>query len=132
MKKYFFALFLLFALSIPLFTYAAITGIPFGGYVTATIPCTCSAGSVVVYTPFFNGSKLPSAGSLWLVPGSLLYKYFVPGLPTSWNLGTYTPGASGCFVLAPVPGEPCLPVPAMGMIQFMGTSPVGAAPYKPI
>lgn len=122
---------LLLMSAIPQAAKAIDTGVPFGGYVTGYIPCTCSAGAAVLYTPFFTGSAVPSTGTLWLNPTSLLYSFFVPGLPTSWDLGSYTPGAGGCWIIAPNPADPCLPVPTLGSIQYMGTSIVGASPYMP-
>jgi hypothetical protein len=131
MKFCFRSLFLLFLLLTPIYAGAVSTGVPFGGYVTSYIPCTCSTGAAVIYGPFFTGAPTPATGSLWLNPASLLYMFFVPGLPTSWDLGSYTPGVGGCWIIAPNPTDPCVPVPTLGSIQYMGTSITGASPYMP-
>lgn len=115
-------------LSVPKSTKALETGLPFGGYVTVTIPCSCSVGSWVYYTPFWAGSDVPTAGALYLPPGAPIFQFFVPGLPTSYDLGSYAPGVSACLILAPDPADPCLPLPALGTIEYMGTSILGASP----
>lgn len=106
----------------PLSAKAFSVGLPFGGLVNFSIPCTCSGGVVIYYTPLYLGSKIPVTGSLWFPPVAKLYAWFLLGVPKTWNLGSYIPGASACLVVAPNPVDPCVPIPAAGTIQYMGTS----------
>jgi len=102
--------------------------LPFGGYVLFSIPCTCNPGSLwIFYAPFFNGTSIPTPGALVYTPFiSTLYREFLPGVPTTWELGTYIPGAQSCLV--GIPPAVCAPLPAVGVIKMLGTSFPGASP----
>ena len=100
--------------------------LPFGGLV----PCTCpsSAGNLWIYfTPLFLGSGTPVTGSLVYIPAKTrLYSWYAIGTPTTWHLGTFTPGIQACFMVAPPPATGCVPFPAAGVINEVGTSkPIG-------
>ncbi len=94
-------------------------GLPFGGLVTSVIPCTCSGGVWISYTPLFLGSNIPTVGSLYFSPVSILYAWFQLGVPGTWNLGSFLPGPGACLIIV---GEACSPLPAEGTIEYMGTS----------
>ncbi len=104
-------------------------GLPFGGYVIFSIPCTCSAGLAVFMAPFFpgvgNGVPVPF-GALLYQPGiSKLFAYYNIGVPTTWHLGNYTPGGA-CLIGVP---PACVPIPVVGIMTQVGTSIPGAIPY---
>lgn len=99
------------------------TGIPFGGFVSLAVPCTCSPPEVwIEFTPFWSGEDVPATGALVAsVPGTLVYEFFQIAAPGTFELGSYVPGAA-CLVLAPNPLDPCIPLPALGTIEYTGTS----------
>ena len=99
----------------------------FGGYVTFTIPCTCSGGLMAFFSPLYLSSKVPVFGNMYISPETRVYRQFLRGVPTTWELGTYTPGGA-CTIVAPNPVDPCVPIPTLGTIKFMGTSFTGARP----
>lgn len=89
---------------------------PFGGRVLATIPCTCSASTMITV-------GLPRPGTFILTPASRIYKNYLP-IPGRWVLGIAT-GVSPCMVLIPLPIPPfmtCIPMGAGGVIVRIGTS----------
>lgn len=98
----------------------------FGGLVSYTIPCTCpgSIGNLWIYfTPLFLGSEIPLTGPLVYIPySSKLYAWYSIGVPTSWHLGSYTPGVQACFMLLPPPATGCFPLISAGVINYVGTS----------
>jgi len=104
-------------------------GLPFGGYVLFSIPCTCSPSFLVFLSPAFINSNVPSFGILTWTPGiSIPYKYHIsPPAPTSWVLGDYAPGPTACmWVYGPSCAPP--PVPTMGTISTYGISMPGSTP----
>ncbi|MDB5194813.1 MAG: hypothetical protein JWN50_827 [Parcubacteria group bacterium] len=115
-------------------------GLPFGGYVTFALVCTCPPfGVMITYAPLFLGNALPIAGPLWFPPGAQLYAYYQLGVPTTWNLGSFVPGGI-CNMLNPAavaatagadpdPCAPPIPIPTLGTIEYMGTSMPGASPH---
>jgi len=113
-----------FFLFTPRTSEAITTGLPFGGLVNISIPCTCSAGTWIYYTPLYLGKPVPTTGALWFPPGARLYAWFELGVPATWDLGSYVPGtaAEACWITAPDPADPCIVLPAEGTIEFMGTS----------
>ncbi len=121
MKRFLFSTFLLVTIGIPTYTFALNIGAPFGGFVTAVVPCTCSGGLWMQYTPFFFGTDIPASGALYIPPSAVIYQYFqlVPG---TWELGSYIPSAGACFVPAPNPADPCVFLPAGGIVEYTGTS----------
>lgn len=102
---------------------AVVTGIPFGGKINYIIPCTCSGGAAVFYSPLFINSSVPTVGALYYSsPPSLptvLFSWYNPITPTVWNLGKFTPNVLGCFVPAP---NGCAPIFTLGTIIYEGTS----------
>ena len=124
MKTYVLAFALgLFMFFIPNATRALDTGVGFGGLVNIAIPCSCSAGTWIYYTPLWGIAPLPVTGALWFPPGARLYAWFQLGVPGTWNLGSYAPGTGeGCWIVAPDPADPCILLPALGTIEYMGTS----------
>jgi hypothetical protein len=103
------------------------TGFGFGGWVSFFIPCTCSAGLWIFFTPLFlSGSPTPIVGSLTYTPGvSDLYPLYSIAVPTSWELGDYVPGAQTCLTGVP---PACVPLLAIGLMNRVGTSAPGFPP----
>jgi hypothetical protein len=92
---------------------------PFGGMVTFTLPCTCSANLAIWFTPLWLGNK-PFTGFLVYNPAStVLYANYKIGTPTAWHLGLYIPKVQACYVI--VPGG-CVLVPSYGTMLYTGTS----------
>jgi len=103
--------------------------LPFGGKVVATTICTCpeSAGNLyITMSPFFSGAGVSGTsptGSVVYVPAtSKLYAWFSIGIIGTWHLGSYKPGVQSCLMLAPPPATGCVPLPAAGTIERVGTS----------
>lgn len=100
--------------------------LPFGGLVSYSLPCTCpsSVGNLwISFKPLFLGSNIPVIGSLVYVPSSSkLYAWYSIGAPSSWHLGSFTPGVQACFMIAPPPATGCIPFPSAGVINSVGTS----------
>ncbi len=107
----------------PVFSYAvgiSSVSIPFGGHSKVVVPCTCSFGVWIQYTPFFMGGKMLPVGALTYRPPkpSKPYAYFTAGLPGIWYLGKYLPTPGTCWVgVAPY----CVPLPDYGVIDYVGT-----------
>jgi len=111
-------------LSGPLKAEAVPTSLSFGGLVSYSTLCTCSANVAIWFTPLWLGNA-PITGFLVYNPSStFLYPGYLIGAPGAWHLGAYTPGVQACFMI--VPGG-CVLVPTYGVIQFTGTS--VPAPY---
>jgi hypothetical protein len=98
--------------------------LPFGGLVTYSVPCTCSPGNLWVwFTPLYLGSGIPVTGSVTYSPyRTLLYPYFLIGMPGRWHLGAYTPGVQACWMVAPPPAPGCVPLPSAGLMTKVGTN----------
>jgi hypothetical protein len=126
MKYLVFAPLLLVFLLLPLQIGAAI-GVPFGGHVIATIPCTCSGGQVVTFDRFF-GASLPGFGvSVFYQPPAPVFSRFslplFPILPATWLLGAFTPGVPAVCMEGIPPA--CVPIPTppvLGIINYTGIS----------
>jgi hypothetical protein len=103
----------------------------FGGYTSFSVPCTCSIGMIIVFTPFFTGFGTSPTGALYFQPPySVPYAYFNIGVPTTWALGAYTPNpaaGAACLVGAPPACTPA-PIPVFGIVKYMGTSQPGGIP----
>ena len=100
-----------------------LTGSMFGGYVTASVPCGCSGGVWIYYSELFLGLPTPITGALYFPPGGILYSFYQLGIPTTWELGQFVPGPGECLIPS---GTGCVLLPALGTIEYMGTSLPGA------
>ena len=87
-------------------------GLPFGGYVTAVFPCTCSANFWLYLAMFYGPAPIPSGAPLVYQPGfTFLYSYYMIPVIGVWLLGDYI------YV-----GIACVPLPSAGVINSVGTS----------
>lgn len=86
---------------------------PFGGRVSARIPCTCGADSLIFVGP-------PVGGQFILSPASRVYKNYGV-FPPNWVLGLAS-GFSTCLVLVPSIPPTCVPSGNGPIIKIMGTS----------
>ena len=123
MKTFFIVILITFSFYTFSKTASAATGIGFGGLVTAVIPCTCSGGAIITYAPFFNNTSIASVGALYFQPPfSIPFMNYLVGVPSTYELGVYTPGVQAiCLVGIPPACAPAT-VPVFGLIQYMGTS----------
>jgi hypothetical protein len=103
------------ATSLGIFSYsrAQSSGLPFGGLVVWTRPCSCSGN-------FLISVSGPLGGEFVYYPGTQAYESFNLGLQNNmWVLGLYTPGG----VCSALEGE-CTTIPSQGTITpTVGTSP---------
>lgn len=89
----------------------------FGGFVTWTLPCTCSANFWLMMVPLYMPT--PAVGALVYQPGAtLLYANYAP-VTGSWLLGNYIPGLQACYIIIPYG---CMIIPSMGVMTQVGTS----------
>ncbi len=88
----------------------AIIGLPFGGKITTSIPCTCSPGMLITVTG-------PSPGIFVLMPVAKVYSYGQVYRSGPSILGSYS-GVGVCLMA----GIPCIPMPNEGTITIAGTS----------
>lgn len=101
-------------------TPALAIGTSFGGMIDFIVPCSCSGGFAVYFTPLYLNSPVPITGALYYSSfSSLLYSWYNPITPTVWNLGKFTPGVQECLI--PVP-DGCMVFPTLGSIIYEGTS----------
>jgi len=100
---------------------AVVTGVSFGGMIDAVVPCPCSGGFAVYFTPLYMNSPIPVTGVLYYSTlSSLLYSWYNPITPTVWNLGKFAPGVQECLIPAPTSG--CMVLPTLGSVIYEGTS----------
>ena len=112
-----------FAFVFPFSAGAISTGVNYGGFVSTVIPCTCSGGFVMTFSPFFNNSPVPTVGSLYFQAGlSIPFAYFAPGVPTTYELGKYTPGVPDACLIGIPPLCAPITIPVLGLVQYTGTS----------
>lgn len=100
---------------------AFVPGLPFGGLVIFSEPCTCSDNLWIWFTPLYPG-PLPPAGPLVYQPDfTTLYGNFAIGIPATWHLGSYTPivGNGACWIDI---GGACVPRSNLGLMNKVGTS----------
>lgn len=118
-KKLIIALFFVMFLFPSLKTSAQAT-LPFGGFVTFSIPCTCSANLWVWYTPLYLG-PLPVTGAMVYSPYATPFKfgYYLVGVPTMLNAGVFVPGVQACWIITPVG---CVPLPSYGLMTTVGSN----------
>jgi hypothetical protein len=123
MKIFLFSLLFASILLMPNLVGAVPTGLPFGGHVLFSIPCTCVPGSVLVQYSLLYPTPYPFVfRSLLLAPASIRYSYqqfLVLPPPTAWQLGKFIPAP-----LTPCLGVPplCTPPYADGIIFDVGSS----------
>lgn len=92
---------------------AALTGLPFGGYVMYATPiCTCTPAIMQVFI------GLPSAGAtsnftLNYAYGTQAFSWYTLPMPGVATLGEYTPGVQSCYMFV---GKACIPIFARGQI----------------
>lgn len=99
---------------------AFVPGLPFGGLVSFTLPCSCSANLWIWFSPLHFPPKT-IVGPLIYQPGyTALYGDFAIGIPGTWHLGSYTPvvGNGVCWQYV---GEACVVMPNLGLINKVGT-----------
>lgn len=93
--------------------HAALTGLPFGGYVMYATPiCTCTPAVIQVFI------GLPSANAtsnftLNYVYGTQAFSWYTLPMPGIATLGEYAPGVQSCYMFV---GKGCLPIYARGQI----------------
>lgn len=100
---------------------AFVPGLPFGGWVTLTLPCTCSANLWIWFSPLSPSPPLPPTGPLVFQPGyTTLYGDYAIGIPATWETGSYVPiaGNGACWIDI---GPACVPVPNLGLMNKVGT-----------
>lgn len=91
----------------------AIIGVTFGGNITSSFFCACSANVILTIGP-------PSPAVLTYEPGgSILYPFWQIYRPGPFMLGEYYPSTSACLIYVVVG---CAPIPTQGMISMTGTS----------
>ncbi|MDP3763915.1 MAG: hypothetical protein Q8Q92_04760 [bacterium] len=94
-------------------------GLSFGGLASFPIPCTCSFTMAVWFTPLYLGGPIAITGPLVYSPYStILYAYYMIGVPGVWHLGSYIPGVQACWMYA---GVACVPFPTIGLMTKVGT-----------
>lgn len=87
-------------------------GLPFGGPIIMSIPCTCSLGQFIVLGP-------PSVGAYVYQPAtSKTFKFGQLYRPGAFLLGNYIPGHTCLMGVTPY----CYAPPAFGTITMVGTS----------
>ena len=116
----------------PVFVHAQLSlpGVPFGGLVVFTLPCTCpaTAGNMMIfYAPMYIGSVPVPTGALTYVPYiTQVFAWYKVTVPSIWHLGSFIPGAgnAACWIVNPAIVPPCIPMPypSYGTISQVGTS----------
>jgi hypothetical protein len=102
-------------------TVSAAVGVGFGGLVTAVIPCGCSGGLWVWFTPLYTNSPVPVTGAIYFSAlHTIPYSWYEFGVPATWELGTFIPGVQECFIPAGPLG--CILLPTLGSMVMTGTS----------
>lgn len=112
----------LVGLSWPASSARAQTGLlPFGGIVSYKINCSCSPGlSWIWFTPLYLGGPINITGPMIYSPFStILYGYYMIGVPGKWHLGDYIPGVQACWIRV---YKYCVPLPAVGLMSKVGTN----------
>src|SRR3989344_498893 len=95
-------------------------GLPFGGIVSSRFSCTCSGTTWIWFTPLYLGGPVVITGPMVYSPFStILYGYYMIGVPGTWHLGDYYPGVQACWVYA-VKG--CVILPSVGLMSKVGTN----------
>lgn len=94
---------------------SAIPGLPFGGFVYSVTPCSCSGSFLLHVSP-------PVPGDYLYVPGlTTVYPWYQIPRSLVWLLGDFFPGGA-CWIWVSADPPYCAPIPAVGTINFVGTS----------
>ncbi len=116
---------------LPVSTFATSLALPFGGFATKIVPCTCSGGIWVQYELLYlGGNKFIPGGALTYRPvptgPSIPYAHGLAGIPGIWYLGDYFPITNTCLILVPTGLfgllTSCVPLPDLGVMFRVGTS----------
>lgn len=97
-----------------------VPGLPFGGLVVITLPCTCSKSLWIFFAPLHITGKT-IVGPLVYQPGyTTLYGNFAIGIPSTWHLGSYIPvvGNGVCWQYV---GQACVVMKNLGLMNKVGT-----------
>lgn len=110
-------------LIVVLFTFPFMTsaaGVGFGGLVTTAVPCTCSGGFWVWFTPLYTNSPVPITGAIYFSAlHTIPYSWYAFGVPGTFELGTFTPGTQECWITIL---DGCAILPTLGSMNMVGTS----------
>lgn len=88
--------------------------VPFGGKITAVVPCPCSASYMVYVGP-------PVSATVMYVPSmTKLYPFYQISRPGPWVLGIYYPGTTYTCLVYSITG--CTSVGSAPIINIVGTS----------
>ena len=123
-KKLVIAIFVVLLAASPLISLAFSASLPFAGLVTAVVPCTCSAGVWILFTPFYPGGGilLPTA-ALTFDPAplgpSIPYADLLVGVVGKLHEGDYFPTPGTCWIYVAVG---CAVLPDLGVIWKVGTN----------
>lgn len=120
MKKILSIVILLALIGFSPFMASAQTSVPgFGGLSVFTFPCTCSVSLWGFFVPLYI-SSIPLAGPMVYVPWATIpFLNFLPTMPATQHKGAYIPGVQACWFY--VPPVFCVPIPAVGMMLYVGT-----------
>ena len=91
---------------------------PFGGLSVFTVPCTCSVALWGYFAPLYL-SSIPVTGPMVYAPWATIpFLNFLPTIASVAHKGVYIPGIQACWMYA---GVTCFPLPAVGMMTYVGT-----------
>lgn len=125
LKKKFLILVIIVLMVVPVISFATgvgtfVPGLPFGGFVIFTLPCTCSKSLWIFFDPLHITGKT-IVGPLIYQPGyTTLYGDFAIGVPSTWHLGSYKPivGNGVCWMYV---GKACVVMKNFGLMNKVGT-----------
>ncbi|MFA6095570.1 MAG: hypothetical protein WC767_01880 [Candidatus Paceibacterota bacterium] len=125
-KKAAFTILLIVLMAAPLRALALVPPLlPFTGLSVFTFPCTCSIGLWGYYAPLYMTS-IPMTGPMVYLPWATIpFLNFLPTIPAKWDKGVFVPAVQACWFY--VPPFFCVPIPAFGMMLYVGTGIVGGA-----
>lgn len=104
----------------PFLAHAQLSLPGFTGMSVFTFPCTCSLSLWGFFAPLYITS-FPLAGPMVYVPWATIpFLNFLPTIPLTTNVGAYIPAVQACWFY--VPPVFCVPIPAVGMMLYVGTS----------
>lgn len=121
LKTFISLFFILMVVFVPLRADALVPPLlPFGGWpVIPPIPCICSATIWTWFAPLYLIGSVPLTGPLVYVPyATLPLANFLITIPLTPHLGAYIPGIQACWQYI---GFACIPIPAIGMMAYVGT-----------